>query len=49
MARRAASMPLKEWSPRLLGPGPAVGYEWRSGKAGELPKLSELLDALLKK
>jgi peroxiredoxin len=33
----------------VLGPGPVAGYEWRAAKAGELPKLSELLAALPKK
>jgi peroxiredoxin len=33
----------------ILGPGAVASYEWRSGKAGELPKLSDLLGALPKK
>jgi hypothetical protein len=33
----------------VLGPGPVAGFEWRAGKAGELPKLTELLAALPKK
>jgi len=33
----------------ILGPGAVASYEWRSGKAGELPKLSDLLAALPKK
>jgi peroxiredoxin len=33
----------------VLGPGPVAAYEWRAGKAGELPKLGELLAALPKK
>jgi peroxiredoxin len=33
----------------VLGPGPVATYEWRAGKAGELPKLTELLAALPKK
>ena len=33
----------------ILGPGAVASYEWRSGKAGELPKLSDLIAALPKK
>ena len=33
----------------VLGPGAASGFEWRSEKAGELPKLADLLAALPKK